>query len=50
VSPNFTVNEEDLFDEFASVKKYCESKFEVWSEMKDQSVSEKWCEMLQSRI
>jgi hypothetical protein len=39
------VNEEDLFDEFASVKKYCESKFEVWSELKDQSVSEKWCEM-----
>jgi hypothetical protein len=45
VSPNFTVNQEDLFDEFASVKKYCESKFEVWSELKDQSVSEIWCEM-----
>jgi hypothetical protein len=27
------------------VKKYCESKFEVWSELKDQSISEKWCEM-----
>jgi hypothetical protein len=45
VSPNFTVNEDDLFDEFACVKKYCESKFEVWSELKDQSISEKWCEM-----
>jgi hypothetical protein len=45
VSPNFTVNEEDLFDEFACVKKYCESKLEVWSELKNQSTSEKRCEM-----
>jgi hypothetical protein len=45
VSPNFTVTEEDLFDEFACVKKYCESKLEVWSELKNQSISEKWCEM-----
>jgi hypothetical protein len=45
MSPNFAVNEEDLFGEFACVKKYCESKFEVWSELKNQSISEKWCEM-----
>jgi hypothetical protein len=46
VSPNFAVNEEDLCDEFACVKKYCESKFEVWSELRNQSISEKWCEMV----
>lgn len=38
VSPNFTVNEGDLFDDlFACIKTYCESKFEVSSELKDRS-------------
>jgi hypothetical protein len=45
MSPSFIVNEEDLFDEFACVKKYCESKFEVLSELKNRSISEKLCEM-----
>jgi hypothetical protein len=46
VAPDLSLNEDDLFDEFSCVQKYCESKLEVWNEKYDKKVTEKCCEML----
>jgi hypothetical protein len=46
VAPDLSLNEDDLFEEFSYVQKYCESKLEVWNEKMSKMLTKKCWEML----